>query len=53
MVQLVTNKDKQHVQQLVTTLMPTIVQVTISLPTHIPKGYNHQPPNGGQLGDSH
>jgi hypothetical protein len=32
--------------------MPTIIQVTISLPIHIPRGYDHQPPNGGQLGDS-
>jgi hypothetical protein len=32
--------------------VPTIIQVTISLPIHIPRGYDHQPPNGGQLGDS-
>jgi len=37
-VQPVTSKDKQHVQQPVTTLVPTIVQVTTSLPTHIPIG---------------
>ncbi len=32
--------------------MPTIIHVTTSLPTYIPKCYDDQPPNGGQLGDS-
>ncbi len=32
--------------------MPTIVHVTISLPTRIPIGSNHQPPNEKQYGDS-
>ncbi len=32
--------------------MPTTIQITTSLPTHIPKGSDHQPPNGGQPRDS-
>jgi hypothetical protein len=28
------------------------VQVTNSLPTYAPRGFVHQPPNGGQFGDS-
>jgi len=52
MVQPVTNKDKQHVQQLVTALVLTTIHVTISLLTHIPKGSDHQPSNGRQLRDS-
>jgi len=32
--------------------VPTIIQVTTSLPTHIPKGFDHQPPNGRELVDS-
>jgi len=32
--------------------MLTTIHVTISLPTHIPKGSNHQPLNGKQLRDS-
>jgi hypothetical protein len=28
------------------------VQVTISLPTYVPRGLVHQPPNGGQHGNS-
>jgi hypothetical protein len=32
--------------------MPTTVQDTISLSSHIPRGFDHRPPNGGQLGDS-
>ncbi len=43
-----TNKDKQHV----TTLVPTNVHVITSLPTHIPRNFDHQPQNGRQLGDS-
>jgi hypothetical protein len=52
MVQPFTRKDRQHVQQLVITLMPTIVQVTTSLPTYVPKCYDHQRTDGGQLGNS-
>jgi hypothetical protein len=32
--------------------MPTTIQVTTSLPIHIPRGFDHQPLDGGQLGDS-
>jgi hypothetical protein len=32
--------------------IPTIVQVNTNLPTHVPKGYIHQPPNGRQPKDS-
>jgi hypothetical protein len=41
MVQPVTNRDKQHVQQLIITSMPTTVQIISSLPTHTPRGYDH------------
>jgi hypothetical protein len=47
-VQPVTNKDRQ----LVIASVLTTIQVTTSLPIHIPKGFNHQPPNGRQHGDS-
>jgi hypothetical protein len=43
-----TNKDKRLVQQLITTLMPIIIQITTNLPTHTPKGSYHQPLDGGQ-----
>jgi hypothetical protein len=33
--------------------MPTTIQVTTSLPTHIPRDFDHQPPDGGQPRDSH
>ncbi len=52
MVQIVTNKDKQHVQQPVTALVPTTIYVTISLLTHIPRRFDHQPSDGRQLIDS-
>jgi len=32
--------------------VPTIVQVTSNLPPHIPRGFNHQPSDGKQCGDS-
>jgi hypothetical protein len=48
MVQPMTNKDKQFVQQPITTLVSTTVQVTISLPTYVHRGSAHHPPNGGQ-----
>jgi hypothetical protein len=32
--------------------MPTIVKVTTSLPTYVPKSSIHQPSNGGQPEDS-
>jgi hypothetical protein len=41
MDQLLTNKDKQPIQQPITTSMPTNVHVTTSLPIHIPKGSDH------------
>ncbi len=44
------SKDRQLIQQPVITSMPTTIQVTISLPTHIPIGSNHQPLDGRQLG---
>jgi hypothetical protein len=43
-----TNRDKQ----LVTTSLPTIIQVITNLLTHIPRGSNHQPLDGRQLRDS-
>jgi hypothetical protein len=52
MVQLMISMDKQPIQQPVTTLVPTTIQVTTSLPTHIPRGSNHQPLDGGQFRDS-
>ncbi len=52
MVQLMISREKQIVQQLVIASMPTTVQVTTSLTTHIPRGSDHQTLNGGQLGDS-
>jgi hypothetical protein len=48
-----TRKDTQHVQQLVTTLVPTIVHVTTSLPTYTFRGRAHHPLDGGQPRDSH
>jgi hypothetical protein len=41
MVQLVTNMDRQHVQQPITAPIPAIVQVITSLPTYVPKGSTH------------
>jgi hypothetical protein len=41
MVQPVTNKDRQHVQQPITTPIPTNVWVTTSLPTYVPQGFIH------------
>jgi hypothetical protein len=52
MVQLMTNKDKQPVQQPVIAPIPTTVKVTTSLPTYVPRGSTHQPPNGRQFRDS-
>jgi hypothetical protein len=52
-VQPVTNKDRQYVQQKIITAIPTIEHVNTNLPTHVPRGFAHQPPNGSQLGDSH
>ncbi len=51
-VQIVTSKDRQPNQQHVIASMLTTIEVITSLPTHIPRGFDHQPPNGGQLGDS-
>jgi hypothetical protein len=52
MVQPMTSKDIQSVQQLVITSMPTTIHVTTSLLTHIPKSFDHKPPNGRQPGNS-
>ncbi len=51
-VQLVTSKERQLVQQLVIAPIPTIVQVTTNLLTYVPRGSAHQPLDGGQLGNS-
>jgi hypothetical protein len=48
MVQLMTSKDKRPVQQPITILVPITVQITTSLLIHIPRGSNHQPPDGRQ-----
>jgi hypothetical protein len=42
-VQPMTRTDKQPIQQLVITSMPTTIQVTITLPIDIPRGSGHQP----------
>jgi hypothetical protein len=47
-----TNKDRQLVQQPMITSMLTIVQFTTSLPTYVPRCFDHQPSDGGQPGDS-
>jgi hypothetical protein len=41
MVQLVTSSDRRHVQQPITTLVPTTIHTTTSLPTYVPRGYAH------------
>jgi hypothetical protein len=43
MVQLMTSMDTQQVQQPVIAPIPTIIQVTTSLSTYVPRGYttNH------------
>ncbi len=46
------NKDTQIVQQPVITLVPTILQVSINLPTYVPIRFNHQPLDGRQPRDS-
>jgi hypothetical protein len=48
MVQPMTSKNKQFIQQPIIASMPTAIHVTISLPSHIPKGSYHKPPNGRQ-----
>jgi hypothetical protein len=52
MVQPITSRGRQLNQQLITTPIPSIVLVNTNLPTYIPKGSPHRPPDGGQLGDS-
>jgi hypothetical protein len=47
MVQLVTSMDRRPVQQLIIAPIPTTIQVNISLPIYVPKGFIQQPPNGG------
>ncbi len=49
MVQLVISKDKQ----LVTALVPTIIHVTTSLPTYVPRCSDDQPSDGRQPRDPH
>jgi hypothetical protein len=49
MVQLITSKDRQHVQQFVITLVPTTIQVNTNLLTYVLGGFTHQPLDGGQL----
>jgi hypothetical protein len=44
--------DKRLVQQPIIALIPTTIQVNISLPTHVPSSYAHQPLDEGQHGDS-
>jgi hypothetical protein len=51
MVQLVTSMDRRHVQ-LVTMPLPTIISVNINSPTYVPRGFTHQPLDGGQPWDS-
>jgi hypothetical protein len=48
-----TNRDRQLVQQLVIITTPTIIHDNTSLPTYVPKGFVHQPPDGRQHEDSH
>jgi hypothetical protein len=52
MVQLMTNRDRQHVQQHVTAPVLIIVHGNTNLPTYVPRGFAHQPPEGGQPRDS-
>jgi hypothetical protein len=52
-VQLVISKDMQHVQYLVTALMPTTIHVTTTLPTYVPRRFDHQPPDEGEPRYSH
>jgi len=47
-----TIKDKQSIQQLVTTPMPITIHVIANLSTYVPKHFDHQPLDGGELGDS-
>jgi hypothetical protein len=46
-VQPMTNKDKQPIQQPVITSMPTVIQVTANLPTYVPRYSDHQPLDEG------
>jgi hypothetical protein len=43
MVQPMTNKDRQHVQQLVNAPFLTTIQVSTKFPTYVPRGFTHQP----------
>jgi hypothetical protein len=52
-VQPVISKDKQPIHQLVIALVPTTIHGSTNLPTHIPRGSNHQPQDGGQPRYSH
>jgi hypothetical protein len=53
MVQLIFNRERQHVQQLFITLVFTTIHVNTSLPTFVPRGFSLQPSNEGQPRDSH
>jgi hypothetical protein len=44
--------DRQLVQQFVIASMLTTTHVNTNLPNYIPRGFDHQPPNGGQPRDS-
>ncbi len=52
MVQPMTSKDKQLVQQPIIALVPTNVQVTTNLPIYVCRWFDHQPLHGGQPRDS-
>ncbi len=52
MVQLVTSKDFQVIQQHVIAPVPTTTHVNTNLPTYVSKGCTPQPLDGGQHGDS-
>jgi hypothetical protein len=47
-VQPIISRDNKLVQQQVIVLIPTTIQVNISLPIHVPKGFAHRPLDGGQ-----
>jgi hypothetical protein len=47
------SSDRIHVQQLVIIPTPTTILTNVSSPTYVPKGFDHQPLDEGQLGNSH
>jgi hypothetical protein len=50
---IIISRDKKIVQQQVTVLISTTIQVNTSLPSHVPKGYAHRPSDGGQQIEIH